>query len=117
ATPIPSWTIMVSRLLVQLFVIWLMAAILLVSAYLINQTAVDVPGIILILIMSVVAGSIFLALGQALVGLISAADSVSSTPRLLSLRLIFVGGLGELGYLGSVIQTIVEWSPFGVAKS
>src|SRR5262249_47880075 len=61
-------------------------------------------------------GAIFLALGQAIVGLISSADSVNSTARLLSLPVIFVGGLGMMGFFGEAVKNIVMWSPFCVAQ-
>ena len=60
---------------------------------------------------------IFLAIGQTIAGLISGAESVNAAARLLSLPLIVVGGLGELGYFGGVVTTIVKWSPFGVAQA
>lgn len=117
AAPIPSWTIMVSRLLVQLVVIWVMTCLILLLGNLLYKIPLDAGTVILTMVVCILVGSIFLALGQALVGLITAADSVNSTARLLSLPLIFVGGLGELGYFGDIIKTIVEWSPFGVAQS
>lgn len=117
AAPIPSWTIMVSRILLQLLVTWIMACLVLVCAYLLDHIVVDAESIILTLILSVVSGTIFLALGQAVVGLISAVDSVNGTARLLSLPLIFVGGLGVMGFFGDAVKTIVIWSPFGVAQS
>ena len=115
--PIPSWTIMVSRLLIQLVVIWIMSCLILVGANLLDQIAIAPLSVILILIVSILAGSIFLAIGQTLVGLISASDSVNATARLVSLPIIFVGALGAAGYFGDIVKTIVEWSPFGVAQS
>ena len=117
AAPIPSWTIMASRLLVQLCVIWVMVCIILAFGHFIYQIPLTVGGVVVTIITSVLAGSIFLALGQAIVGLISASDSVNSTARLLSLPVIVVGGFGELGYFGEAVKFIVKWSPFGVAES
>jgi len=115
--PIPSWTIMVSRLLIQLVVIWIMSCLILVGANLLDQIAIVPQSVVLILIVSLLAGSIFLALGQAIVGLISTSDSVNGIARLVAFPIIFIGALGAAGLLGNVIQTIVQWSPFGVAQS
>ncbi|MEP6984036.1 MAG: ABC transporter permease [Chloroflexota bacterium] len=116
-TPIPSSAIMISRLLIQLVVIWIMSCLILVGANVLDQIAIEPQSVVLLLIASMLAGSIFLAIGQALVGLISSSDSVNATARLVSLPIIFVGALGGAGLLGDVIKTIVVWSPFGVAQS
>ncbi len=117
AAPIPAWTIMVSRLLVHLLLIAIMTAVVLAAGVLLYSMTLDAGSVVLIMVISLLTGSIFLAIGQAIVGLITGADAVNSTTRILSLPLIFVGGLGELGYLGDAIKTIVQWSPFGVAES
>src|SRR5690349_2253098 len=90
---------------------------ILAFGYFVYHSSLDVTGVILTFILSVVAGTVLLAMGQALVGLIKSSDTVNSTARLLSMPLIFGGALGELGWFGDVIKTIVDWSPFGVARS
>ncbi|MBA3870049.1 MAG: ABC transporter permease [Anaerolineae bacterium] len=115
--PIPAWTLMVSRLLIQLFVIWIMSCLILIGANLLDHISISPTSVILVLILAVLAGSIFLAIGQALVGLISASDSVNASARILSLPIIFIGALGALGNLGDTVKVIVMWSPFGIAQS
>jgi ABC-2 type transport system permease protein len=117
STPIPAWTIMFSRLFVQLFAIWIMLIPILLFGRFVYNIQLSTAGLIMTVIMSIVAGSVFLALGQALVGLISASDTVNSTSRLLALPLVFVGALGGLGWFGDLIKTIVDWSPFGVTRT
>jgi ABC-2 type transport system permease protein len=116
STPIPSWTIMVSRLLVQLIAIWLTLIPILLYGYFVYHIALSTEAIVLTFVLSIVGGSVFLAMGQALVGLIKAADTVNSTARLFTLPFIFIGALGDLGWFGDVIKTIIDWSPFGTVR-
>lgn len=116
ATPIPAWTIMMSRLLVQVVTIWGMTCFILLGAYFLYHLVLPAQNFVLIMLVSILSGSMFLAFGQALVGLIGTADSVNATARLLSFPIILIGGLGELGWFGDIVKTIVKWSPFGVAQ-
>jgi ABC-2 type transport system permease protein len=66
------------------------------------------------LLVSILAGAVFLAIGQALVGLIKSATVVNSVGGLLYVALLLSGLLGPSGALGSTFQNISQWTPVGV---
>jgi ABC-2 type transport system permease protein len=56
---------------------------------------------------------VFLAIGQALVGLVNSTSAVNAIGRLLFIVLVLLGLLGGTGILGNVMQSIAGWSPVG----
>jgi ABC-2 type transport system permease protein len=112
--PIPSWTIIVSRLAVQLVMILLLTVIVFVAGWKQDNISLLPQGYLLATIAAFAGGLLYLGLGQLIVGLLKNAETVNSTSRLVYFVFIMVGMFGELGMLGQEIKQLVQWSPYGV---
>lgn len=113
-TPAPTWTIMVSRLLVQMLANLVITAIVLITGTGILHLSLDVGDYIWTILVSILAGVVFLAIGQALVGLIKSATVVNAVGSLLYAALLLSGLLGPSGILGTTFKSVSEWTPVGV---
>lgn len=69
------------------------------------------------LLVSILAGAVFLSLAQALVGLVKSADTVQAVARVLFAVLILLGILGQSGALGSFWSSVARWSPVGAVMT
>ncbi|MEP6675561.1 MAG: ABC transporter permease [Ferruginibacter sp.] len=114
--PLPGWTIMVSRLLVQLAMILIVTAACFVVGYSYDHIVIAPIGYIMGFLSALIGGALYLGLGQAIVGLIKSAETVNATVRFIYFIFIMVGMFGELGALGKEIGNIVQWSPYGTVK-
>lgn len=114
--PVPAWTIMASRLIVQIAMILLLTIAVFIVGFYADGIVIPVEGYLLGFIMALIGGAVYLGLGQMIVGLIKHAETVSATTRLVYFAFIMVGMFGELGVLGEALQKIVIWSPFGTVK-
>ncbi|MEO6537476.1 MAG: ABC transporter permease [Ferruginibacter sp.] len=114
--PVPGWAIMVSRLLVQLAMILLVTTAVYLAGHFYDKVTLKAEAYIMGYIMSIVGGALYLGLGQAIVGLIKNAETVNATTRLVYFIFIMVGMFGDLGMLGSTMNNIVKWSPYGAVK-
>ena len=114
--PIPSWAIMVSRLSVQLAMIILLTLITYVAGNKYDGITLSPVGYLLTLLIAFVGGSVYLSLGQVIVGLVKNPESVNSMSRLVYIAFIVVGMFSESGLLGDVTPKIVNWSPYGTVK-
>lgn len=112
-TPAPTWTIMASRLLVQVVVNLIMTIIVLVVGSSIHHVTYGVGSYLLIVVVSIIGGAVFLSLGQAIVGLVKSALAVNALGRILYIVLILLGLLGATGALGDSLKTVADWSPVG----
>jgi len=115
--PAPKWTIMTSRLTVQLFLILITTAVLFIVGYNFDGIKLDARGYIFGLLISIVCGALYLSLGQVIVGLIKNVETVNVVTRLVYFIFIMVGMFGELGMLGDVMKQGVHWSPYGTVKN
>src|SRR6266542_2257982 len=115
--PIPSWCIMVSRLLVQLMMILLLTVLVFIAGNNIDHITLTPAGYAVTFITAIVGGAVYLGLGQVVVGLIQNPETVNSTSRLIYFVFIMVGMFGEFGILGNEVKKIVEWSPYGTVKT
>lgn len=116
-TPVPSWSIMVSRLIVQLAMIILVTAGVFIAGFYFDKITLNPTGYILSFLTAIVGGALYLGLGQMIVGLVKNAETVNSTTRLVYFVFIMVGMFGELGVLGNQFKEAVHWSPYGTVKS
>jgi ABC-2 type transport system permease protein len=115
--PVPSWSIMLSRLVVQLVMIIIVTlAVFIVGAYF-DKVTLSPGGYALGLVSAIVGGAVYLGLGQAIVGRIKNIETVSAVTRLVYFVFIMVGMFGELGLLGDIIGKAVKWSPYGTVKN
>jgi ABC-2 type transport system permease protein len=115
--PVPTWTIMTSRLLVQLVVDLLMTVIVLVVGTILRGGDYSAGQYLLIIAVSVLGGAVYLAIGQAVVGLVTSVNAVNAVARVLYIVFLLLGLLGSSGVLGTTTQTIAGWSPVGALVS
>lgn len=114
--PVPTWSIMVSRLIVQLVMIVLVTSVVFLGGYYFDKIVISPVGYLAGFATAVVGGAVYLGLGQAIVVLIKNAETVNSVTRLVYFLFIVVGMFGELGMLGQQIGEVVKWSPYGTVK-
>jgi len=114
--PVPTWCIMVSRLVIQLIMIVLLTTVIFIAGNNIDHIKLSPSGYILSFLTAVVGGAVYLGLGQLIVGLIQNPETVNSASRLTYFLFIMVGMFGELGVLGDQVKEIVLWSPYGTVK-
>jgi ABC-2 type transport system permease protein len=115
--PAPNWTIMGSRLTVQLIMITLMTAVIFIVGYQYDHIVLTPIGYIAGLLMAIVGGAVYLALGQAIVGRIINPETVNATSRLIYIAFIMIGIFGELEMLGDFLNHAVKYSPYGTVRS
>ena len=115
--PLPSWTIMISRIIVQLIMIMLVTTGVFLSGFYIDKITVPVEGYALAFMAAIIGGAVYLSVGQLIVGLIKNPETVNSTTRLVYFAFIIVGMLGQFGILGDQVQKIVVWSPYGTVQT
>lgn len=114
--PVASWSIMASRLTVQLMMILLVTLIVFFAGYYIDHITLTPIGYLLTIFTAIVGGAVYLGLGQVIVGLIQNPETVNSTTRLVYFVFIMVGMFGEFGLLGEQVKQISVWSPYGTVK-
>ena len=116
-TPVPTWSIMISRLIVQLAMILLLTLLIFVVGYDYDKITLSTAGYILTFLVSFIGGAVYLGLGQMIVGLVKNAETVNSTTRLVYFVFIMVGMFGDLGVLGIGLKNVIQWSPYGTVKT
>lgn len=113
ATPAPTWLIMTSRVLVQV-AINLLASIIVVIVGTIAYGLTLSPGRFLLAIaVALLGAAMFLAIGQAVVGLVRSTSAINAITRVLLILLLLLGLLGGNGILGDTVKSIAAWSPVG----
>jgi ABC-2 type transport system permease protein len=112
-TPAPTWAIMTSRLLVQIVVDLIMTIVVAIVGGIIFGKAFSPGEYVLIFCVSILGGAMFLAIAQAVVGLVRSATLVNAIGRILYIVLLLLGLLGSSGILGSTMKGISDWSPVG----
>ena len=116
-TPAPTWTIMTSRLLMQVLANLIIAIVVVIVGSRIHNISPSAGQYVLVLLVSILAGAVFLSLAQALVGLVSSADSIQAVARVLFAVLILLGILGQSGALGAFWSSVARWSPVGAVMT
>ncbi len=115
--PLSLASIMISRLLVQLFMILLVTLIVFIAGFYFDGITMGAVDYLLCFIASLVGGCLYLGLGQAIVGYIKNPETVSSTTRLVYFAFIMIGMFGSFGVLGKEIGEMVQWSPYGTVEN
>jgi ABC-2 type transport system permease protein len=116
-TPAPTWTIMASRLAMQVLANLVIALVVVIVGAQMHHVSLSASQYALVLAVSILGGAVFLAIGQALVGLVKSADTVNAAGRILLIVLIVFGLFGQSGALGGVWESIARWSPVGAVMT
>jgi ABC-2 type transport system permease protein len=112
-TPAPTWTIMLSRIVIQQIAnVAISIVVLIVGSRLYHVSLVPVD-YVLVLLISILGGAVFLSIGQAIVGLVKSADSISSIGRFVYIAFLIFGLVGLSGGLGKTVEAIAKWTPYG----
>lgn len=114
--PLTAWSIMASRLIVQLAMILTITLGVFIAGKYADEITLTPAGYAVGLAMSFVGGAVYLGMGQAIVGLIKNAETVNAVTRLVYFLFIMVGMFAELGALPKGISDAVKWSPYGTVK-
>jgi ABC-2 type transport system permease protein len=117
AAPVPTWVIMVSRIVVQLVMIGLITLITIGVAAWYDKIYLSPPEVVLTTLMALIGGLAFVALGQAIVAYMQTSESVNAAARLIYFPIAIVGALGQIGLFGATVQKIVTYSPLGTTKT
>lgn len=115
--PLTAWSIMASRLAVQLAMILLVTVGVFIAGSYADHITLSPAGYAMGFAMAFVGGAVYLGLGQAIVGFIKNAETVNAVTRLVYFAFIMVGMFAEIGLLGDKIGDIAKWSPYGTVKS
>jgi ABC-2 type transport system permease protein len=116
-TPTPNWTIMGSRLAVQLVVITLLTIVVMFVGYQYDHIVLTPGGYIVGLLTAIASGAVFLALGQAIVGRITNPETVQATSRLIYIAFIMIGMFGSINMLGNFFDKAAKYAPYGTVNA
>lgn len=114
--PIPSYFIMMSRLTVQLAMIFFLVIITFIAGYNLDKITLTGKGYLFGFIMAIFGGALYLSLGQALVGLIKTSETLNSTSRLVYIAFMMLGMFTDTGQLGKEFTEMLKFSPYSVVK-
>jgi ABC-2 type transport system permease protein len=116
-SPLPLWTIMASRLLVQLSLIIILTILVFVAGYQFDHITISLSGYLLTFFAAIIGGAVYLNLGQVIVGRIKNPETVNSTARLIYFAFIMVGMFGETGLIKQeFFKKFADWSPYGTVS-
>lgn len=116
-TPAPPWAIMTSRLLVQIIVDLIMTVVVVIIGTFIHNAPFGASEYLLLLGASILGGAMFLAIAQAIVGLIRSSAVVNAFGRVFFIVFLLLGLLGSSGILGSTVKDISDWTPVGAVTN
>ena len=116
-TPAPTWTIMLSRLAVQIVSMLSMSVVVLVAAAVFENVRLDPAAYLLTLLAVIFSSAVFLGVGQALVGLLKSPDTVNAVGRVSYLPLFVLGLFAHSTIFGTTFETVARWSPGGAVAT
>ncbi|MEY9853319.1 ABC-2 type transport system permease protein [Leifsonia sp. EB41] len=112
-SPAPTWTIMTSRLAVQVASNLIGSLLVIIVGAILHHLGLSPLQYVLLLATAVLGAAVFLALGQALVALVRTTGAINAIGRILFIILLLTGLLGGSGVLGDTMQSIADWTPVG----
>jgi len=115
--PLPAWTIMISRLFVQLLMILLVTVFVLIAGYSLDNITIPAEGYVLAFFAAIIGAAVYLAIGQVIVGLIKNPEIINATTRLVYFVFIMTGMLGQFGTFADIVNKCIKWSPYGTVQN
>ncbi|MFC6355649.1 ABC transporter permease [Luethyella okanaganae] len=116
-SPAPTWTIMTSRLCVQVAANLIASIVVVIVGAILHGLTLGTWQYALVLAIAILGAAVFLAIGQALVGLVQSTSAINAIGRILFIILVLLGLLGETGILGDTVKSIAGRSPVGALMS
>ena len=116
-TPVRMWAIPASRIAVQLVLSLVMSLVVLGLGGVRHHLTFGLGNWLAVLAVSLLGAVVFLAIGQAVVGLSSTSSAVNAVGRLLFAVLLLVGLVGSTGLLGDTFRTVSSWTPVGALSN
>jgi ABC-2 type transport system permease protein len=116
-TPAANWTIMGSRLTVQIVMITLMTIICMIVAYQFDHITLPAISYLAGILTAICGGALYLALGQTIVGLIKNPETVNATSRLIYIGFIMVGIFSETHAMGDFMFKAIKYTPYGAVET
>jgi ABC-2 type transport system permease protein len=108
---------MVSRWIVQLGAVLLMAIVVLVVAAFFLGITLPPQDYLFTVLVTLLGSAVFLSIGQAIVGLIASADTLNAAGRFLYVPLIGLSVFGDSDRLGTTVELVSRWSPGGCLET
>ena len=115
--PVPTWEIMLSRLIVQVAAALGMAVIVLVVAVIGFSLRLSAGAWVITLVMVVVSAAEFLGIGQAIVGLVRSSETIRAVSPVVFIPLFVLSIFAHLDKLGSTFEIVSRWSPGGAVAT
>jgi ABC-2 type transport system permease protein len=112
-SPAPTWTIMTSRLCVQIASSLIASIIVIIVGAALHGLTPGPGQYALALAVAVLGAAMFLSIGQALVALVPSTTAINAIGRILFILLVLLGLVGSSGILGDTVKSIAAWSPIG----
>ncbi len=116
-TPAPTWTIMGSRLVVQVGAILVMAVVVLVAGAVFENISLSIGGYVLTIAVAMLSSALYLSIGQAFAGLVTSADTINAMGRFVLIPLVGLGLLSHFNVFGQTFETVARWSPGGTVTT
>lgn len=114
-TPAPRWTIIASRLAVQLVMIMLTTLILFIIGFQVDHIKLSATSYLLGFLAAIIGGTTYLGLGQMIVGMIKNPETVNVTSRMIFFLFIMVGQFASWGAIPG-FANVANWSPYGTTQ-
>lgn len=114
--PVPTWTIMASRISIQLIMIMILTLAVFIVGYQYDGIKLPAAGYLLTFFVAILGGAVYLSLGQLIVGLIKTFETINATIRITYFLFIMVGMVGEVMIQNPKLKQIVHYSPYGSVK-
>lgn len=114
--PISTWSIMASRLLVQIAMIFIITTAVFVVGNSYDQVTLTPAGYVVSYLTAIIGGALYLSLGQMIVGRIKNPETVNATVRLVYFLFIMGGMMGQF-VNNKEVKQIVQWSPYGTVRT
>jgi ABC-2 type transport system permease protein len=119
--PISSWSIMMSRIIVQLAMIVILTTIVFIIGNSFDHITLQPAGYLVTYFTAIIGAAVYLSLGQMIVGRIKNPETVNATVRLVYFLFILGGMMGEIFVISypklSALADVIRWSPYGTVRT
>lgn len=115
-TPCSPWMIIASRYIIQSSIMLVLSAITITAALYMDGIHTSAVALLRALPAIMLAGFLFLSLGQVIVSVCKTSESVNAATRLIYALILVAGLAAQTSQQSSIWHDILQWSPLGVAE-